>query len=96
MKCSPEGQKILSMGPRLAVSIMTATKELERIVASKQEQGRGGLNRSKDRSLERIDVSMFDVLMEDATTTTTTTASTMSMVMPGGLKEDWDMLDCCP
>jgi len=34
MRCSPEGQKILSMGPRLAVSILTATRELEQIVAS--------------------------------------------------------------
>jgi len=34
MKCSPEGQKILSMGPRLAVSILTATRELEQMVAS--------------------------------------------------------------
>ncbi|KAF7976622.1 hypothetical protein HWV62_2298 [Athelia sp. TMB] len=34
MKCSPEGQKILSMGPRLAVSILTATRDLEQIVAS--------------------------------------------------------------
>lgn len=37
MRCSPEGQKILTMGPRLAVSILTATRELERIVASQME-----------------------------------------------------------
>jgi hypothetical protein len=37
MRCSPEGQKILTMGPRLAVSILTATRELERIVASQIE-----------------------------------------------------------
>lgn len=37
MRCSPEGQKILNMGPRLAVSILTATRELERIVASQIE-----------------------------------------------------------
>ncbi|KAJ3795260.1 hypothetical protein GGU11DRAFT_839354 [Lentinula aff. detonsa] len=34
MRCTPEGQRILHMGPKLAVSIMTATKELERIVAA--------------------------------------------------------------
>ncbi|KAF5358760.1 hypothetical protein D9758_008550 [Tetrapyrgos nigripes] len=34
MRSTPEGQKILYMGPRLALSIMTATKELELIVAS--------------------------------------------------------------
>ena len=33
MRCSPEGQKILVMGARLAVSILTATRELERIVS---------------------------------------------------------------
>ncbi|KAG5353034.1 hypothetical protein C0989_011002 [Termitomyces sp. Mn162] len=32
MKGSPEGQKILCMGPHLAVSIMSATMELERLV----------------------------------------------------------------
>jgi hypothetical protein len=40
MKCSPEGQKILTMGPRLAVSILTATRELEKIVASQMEVDR--------------------------------------------------------
>ncbi|KAJ4480164.1 hypothetical protein J3R30DRAFT_2588927 [Lentinula aciculospora] len=34
MRCSPEGQRILHMGPKLAFSIMAATKELERIVAA--------------------------------------------------------------
>ncbi|THH19262.1 hypothetical protein EW146_g1879 [Bondarzewia mesenterica] len=33
MRCTPEGQKILHMGPRLALSILSATQELERIVA---------------------------------------------------------------
>lgn len=34
MRMSPEGQKILHMGPRLAFSIYSATRELEQIVAS--------------------------------------------------------------
>jgi hypothetical protein len=38
MRCSPEGQKILLMGPRLALSILTATRELERIVAQQAER----------------------------------------------------------
>jgi hypothetical protein len=38
MKGTPEGQKILRMGPRLAVSIMAATKELEQIVAAQGER----------------------------------------------------------
>jgi hypothetical protein len=51
MRCSPEGQKILGMGARLAVSILTATRELERIVA--QQSG--------------MDVDKEDVMMMDAT-----------------------------
>ncbi|KAG6877441.1 hypothetical protein C0993_007249 [Termitomyces sp. T159_Od127] len=34
MRGSPEGQKILRMGPHLAVSMMSATMDLERLVAS--------------------------------------------------------------
>ena len=37
MRMSPEGQKILHMGPRLAFSIYNATRELERIVASQRD-----------------------------------------------------------
>ena len=37
MRMSPEGQKILHMGPRLAFSIYNATKELEKIVASQRD-----------------------------------------------------------
>ncbi|KAI0091362.1 hypothetical protein BDY19DRAFT_700574 [Irpex rosettiformis] len=37
MRRSPEGQKILHMGPRLAMSIYTATQELEKIVASQRD-----------------------------------------------------------
>ena len=33
MRCTPEGQKILYMGPRLAILILNATQELERMVA---------------------------------------------------------------
>lgn len=38
MRHSPEGQKILHMGPRLALSIHAATKELERIVAAQRDR----------------------------------------------------------
>ncbi|KAI0346552.1 hypothetical protein BDW22DRAFT_770064 [Trametopsis cervina] len=37
MRNSAEGQKILHMGPRLALSIYTATRELEEIVASQRD-----------------------------------------------------------
>lgn len=38
MRCSPAGQHILRMGPRLAVSMLTATRELERIVAAQRDR----------------------------------------------------------
>ncbi|KAJ8580828.1 hypothetical protein M405DRAFT_833582 [Rhizopogon salebrosus TDB-379] len=34
MQCSPEGAKILRMGPRMAVSILAATRELELLVST--------------------------------------------------------------
>lgn len=37
MRMSPEGQKILHMGPRLALSIYSATRELEQIVAAQRD-----------------------------------------------------------
>ncbi|KAI6123305.1 hypothetical protein EDD17DRAFT_1466596 [Pisolithus thermaeus] len=37
MAHSPEGEKILRMGPRLAVTMLTATRELERIVSAAAE-----------------------------------------------------------
>ncbi|KDQ59081.1 hypothetical protein JAAARDRAFT_57054 [Jaapia argillacea MUCL 33604] len=40
MRCSPEGQKILTMGAHLAVSMLTATRELERIVAAQERRER--------------------------------------------------------
>lgn len=38
MRHSSDGQKILQMGPRLAVSILSATKDLERIVAEQNNR----------------------------------------------------------
>ncbi|KAG6829991.1 hypothetical protein H0H92_002681 [Tricholoma furcatifolium] len=38
MRGSPEGQNILRMGPHLAVSIMSATRDLERLVAAAAEE----------------------------------------------------------
>lgn len=37
MRMSPDGQKILHMGPRLAFSIHNATRELEKLVASQRD-----------------------------------------------------------
>ncbi|KAH9926835.1 hypothetical protein B0H21DRAFT_700744 [Amylocystis lapponica] len=41
MRMSPEGRKILHMGPHLALSMLTATRELERIVAAQQREPDG-------------------------------------------------------
>ncbi|KAG1841127.1 hypothetical protein DFJ58DRAFT_907761 [Suillus subalutaceus] len=35
MRCSPEGAKILRMGPRMAVSILAATRDLEMLVSTR-------------------------------------------------------------
>ncbi|KAF9234235.1 hypothetical protein BU15DRAFT_79256 [Melanogaster broomeanus] len=37
MRSSPEGEKILRMGPRLAITILSATRELERIVSAQED-----------------------------------------------------------
>ncbi|GJE96564.1 hypothetical protein PsYK624_127620 [Phanerochaete sordida] len=42
MRKSPEGQKILHMGPRLAFSIYNATRELEKLVASQTQRDAEG------------------------------------------------------
>jgi hypothetical protein len=37
MRSSPEGEKILGMGPRLAIAILSATRELELIVSAHED-----------------------------------------------------------
>ena len=37
MRSSPEGEQILRMGPRLAISILSATRELEQIVSAHED-----------------------------------------------------------
>jgi hypothetical protein len=84
MRSSPEGQKILHMGPRLALSIITATKDLERIVADQE--------REKDPD--------NDIVMSDSTTFNLSTPSlaspvlTKSWVFVKNETHDWEMLDC--
>lgn len=80
MRSSPLGQKILHMGPRLAMSIMTATQELERIVADQQEE------RDKDN-----DVIMSDSTLVSPTSLATPVLTTSWVVVKG---EDWEMIDC--
>jgi len=88
MRCSPEGQKILHMGPRLALSIMTATQDLERLVA-------GQSSPSQD-----VWDSDRDVVMSDAPTCTTTSCHDPTASLAGATSwivlhnEDWEMVDC--
>jgi hypothetical protein len=90
MRGSPEGLRILHMGPRLALSIMDATKQLEQIVADQLDRDKEG------------DVVMGD---STSTTTTATMVGgfvsgtslampvlTASWVVVKG--EDWEMVDC--
>ena len=44
MRMSPEGQKILHMGPRLAFSIYNATRELEKLVAAQPRDAEGDVD----------------------------------------------------
>ncbi|TCD70187.1 hypothetical protein EIP91_004366 [Steccherinum ochraceum] len=78
MRASPEGQKILHMGPRLALSIHAATKELERIVAAQTQ--------SRDRD---GDVAMVNV-NEDGSGMGMGMTTSWIVVPP----EDWEMVDC--
>ncbi|KAF8640307.1 hypothetical protein AX16_010202 [Volvariella volvacea WC 439] len=78
MMGTPEGQKIMHMGARLAVSIMTATRELEKIVAAQTfEAGYGAGSASED-------VVMMDVCQP----------SPFAGSSQWSAKEDWEMVDC--
>jgi hypothetical protein len=78
MRGTPEGQKILVMGPRLAISILTATRELERIVA------RNNLD------TDREDVVMDSPSIGSGSCPTPTLTNSW-VIIPG---EDWEMVDC--
>jgi hypothetical protein len=88
MRCSPEGQKILSMGPRLAVDILTATRELEKIVAAQMQMGSGGGLGGCGGEGDG-DVAMADGTMSGAGGMT---LSKSWIFLPGA--EDWEMVDC--
>jgi hypothetical protein len=83
MRSSPEGQKILHMGPRLALSIITATKDLERIVADQE--------RDRDRD---NDIVMSDSTFNLSTSTLASPILTKSWVFVKNESHDWEMLDC--
>ena len=85
MRSSPEGQKILHMGPRLALSIITATKDLERIVADQE--------RERDRDRDN-DIVMSDSTFNLSTSTLASPVLTKSWVFVRNETHDWEMLDC--
>ena len=85
MRSSPEGQKILHMGPRLALSIITATKDLERIVADQE--------RERDRDRDN-DIIMSDSTFNLSTSTLASPVLTKSWVFVKNEAHDWEMLDC--
>ncbi|KDR78780.1 hypothetical protein GALMADRAFT_209168 [Galerina marginata CBS 339.88] len=85
MRSTPEGQRMLLMGPRVAMSIMSATAELERIIAESEQQRDGE----------------GDVMMGDSTLTKSVAPSPTSLAMPVLTAswvvvkgEDWEMVDC--
>ncbi|KAI0078786.1 hypothetical protein K474DRAFT_1683610 [Panus rudis PR-1116 ss-1] len=65
MRMSPTGQKILHMGPRLALSIHAATQELERIVAAHQLDLDGDVNMSGGNGVPSMSTSWIVVPPED-------------------------------
>jgi len=85
MRSSPEGQKILHMGPRLALSIITATKDLERIVADRE--------REKDKDKDN-DIIMSDSTFNLSTPSLASPVLTKSWVFVKNEAHDWEMLDC--
>ena len=85
MRSSPEGQKILHMGPRLALSIITATKDLERIVADQE--------RERDRNRDN-DIIMSDSTFSLSASTLASPVLTKSWVFVKNETLDWEMLDC--
>ncbi|KAH9481788.1 hypothetical protein JR316_0006315 [Psilocybe cubensis] len=110
MSSSPEGQKILHMGPRLAMSIINATKELERIVALQQEReaelekfemSRQARMQEREKESEVV-VDGFDYVMAEAPPA----AAPISLSPPGNslatpvlttrpwVQDDWEMIDC--
>ncbi|PCH42300.1 hypothetical protein WOLCODRAFT_25280 [Wolfiporia cocos MD-104 SS10] len=79
MRMSPEGRKILYMGPRLALSMYTANRELEKSLFSATNE------------LEQIVAAQRetdnDVVMAD----TDGSLAKSWVVVP---QEDWEMIDC--
>lgn len=83
MRYSPEGQKILRMGPRLALSILTATQELEKIVAEQENR--------EDMVMEDRSLSAGATAEVEVSWNSQELPSTSWIDVRG---EDWEMVDC--
>lgn len=81
MRYSPEGQKILQMGPRLALSILKATQDLERMVAE-QESRDDAMIEDGARSVT------VETMVESEDASSGLSSSWVDMAA-----EDWEMLD---
>lgn len=76
------------MGPRLAVRVLSATRELEKIVSKNMEAGAGNIIGAGNGVLGPGEGD-GDVSMADGT------MSKSWIVIPGhGGGEDWEMIDC--
>lgn len=82
MRYSSEGQKILQMGPRLALSILTATQDLERIVAEQE---------SREAAMMEDKPAAAEMTLDGESASSHRRLST-SWVDMGN--EDWEMVDC--
>lgn len=82
MKQTEEGKRIVCMGPRLAISIWMATKELEKIVEDHQQR--------LDSDMDVDDLSPF-VNEHSAPPAPPVLTNSWVVVRPN---EDWEMVDC--
>lgn len=78
LKQSEEGKRMVSMGPRLAISIWSATKELAKIVEDQ----------------ERRDMDLDIIMGDDDSNTTTNPAPLTNSWVVVQPNEDWEMVDC--
>ncbi|KIK52662.1 hypothetical protein GYMLUDRAFT_64112 [Collybiopsis luxurians FD-317 M1] len=81
MRCSPEGQRILHMGPKLALSIMSATRELERLVAAQGER-------------EDNDVVMADATAPTMSASWVVVPPAVPESRRSCHYQDWEMVNC--
>ncbi|KAG7090048.1 hypothetical protein E1B28_011667 [Marasmius oreades] len=87
MRCNPEGARILHMGPRLALSIMEATRDLERLV--------GGYGPGFGTAVE-IDPTKDSSCSVESPMSTTAILTQSWVMISADLQShsEWEMLTC--